>query len=95
MIDVINASTGRNSASETKFPNDILTRKFAFGFETQLMLKDVRLALQQAEDLEIPMFVGGATRMIWQVVNAMRGPHSDYTEVARVLEEWAGVEIKG
>jgi 3-hydroxyisobutyrate dehydrogenase-like beta-hydroxyacid dehydrogenase len=95
MLDVINASTGRNSASLTKFPNDILTRRFNFGFTTALMYKDVRLALQEAEALGVPMFVGGATRTLWQIVNNERGPQSDYTEVARVLEEWSHVEIKG
>ena len=95
MLDVINASTGRNTASESKFPSDVLTRRFNFGFHTKLMYKDVRLALQEAEALGVPMFVGGAVRTLWQIVDHERGSESDYTEVARCLENWANVEIKG
>ena len=51
MIDVINAGTGRNSASETKFPISILPRRFAYGFATGLMEKDVSLCLDEAEAL--------------------------------------------
>lgn len=95
MLDVINASTGRNSASESKFPQAILPRTFDFGFATSLMYKDVRLALQEAEALGVPMGVGSAVRNLWQIANAERGPDSDYTEIVRCVEEWAGVEVKG
>ena len=43
MIDILNVSSGRNSASQDKFPRAVLTRTFDFGFETGLSYKDVRL----------------------------------------------------
>lgn len=93
MIDVINSSTGRNSASETKFPMSILPRRFAYGFATGLMEKDVSLCLDEAEALGVPMFVGHAVKAIWQIAKDELGPESDYTEIIRCLERRAGVEV--
>jgi 3-hydroxyisobutyrate dehydrogenase-like beta-hydroxyacid dehydrogenase len=93
MIDVINAGTGRNSASETKFPISILPRRFAYGFATGLMEKDVSLCLDEAEALHVPMFVGQAVKAIWQLAKDELGPESDYTEIIRCLERRAGVEV--
>jgi 3-hydroxyisobutyrate dehydrogenase-like beta-hydroxyacid dehydrogenase len=93
MIDVINWGTGRNTATETKFPQQILPRTFAQGFATGLMYKDVRLCLEEAEALQVPMWVGSAVRMLWQLANSERGPDSDFTEIVRCVEAWAGVEV--
>ncbi len=86
MIEVINAGTGRNSATETKFPEAILTRRFAYGFATGLMNKDVRLCLEEARALQTPMPIGEAVRAIWQAAEAALGSESDYTEIFRYLE---------
>jgi len=94
MIDVINSGTGRNTATETKFPISILTRKFAYGFATGLMHKDVKLCLAEAEAMGVPMEVGAAVRDIWRLAERELGPDSDYTEIIRCLEERAGVEVK-
>jgi len=93
MIDVINAGTGRNSASETKFPISILPRRFAYGFATGLMEKDVSLCIDEAEALDVPMFVGQAVKAVWQLAKDELGPDSDYTEIIRCLERRAGVEV--
>jgi 3-hydroxyisobutyrate dehydrogenase-like beta-hydroxyacid dehydrogenase len=93
MIDVINSGTGRNSASETKFPLSILPRRFAYGFATGLMEKDVSLCLDEAERLDVPMFIGPAVKAVWQLAKDELGPESDYTEIIRCLERRAGVEV--
>ncbi|HLM13253.1 MAG TPA: NAD(P)-dependent oxidoreductase [Reyranella sp.] len=95
LIDIINASSGRNSASQDKFPRAILPRTFDFGFTTGLSYKDVRLCVEEAEAMGVPMVVGGAVREMLAVTRARFGAGSDFTYIAKVLEEWAGVEIKG
>jgi 3-hydroxyisobutyrate dehydrogenase-like beta-hydroxyacid dehydrogenase len=95
LIDIINASSGRNSASQDKFPRAILPRTFDFGFATGLSYKDVRLCVEEAEAMGVPMVVGGAVREMLAVTRARFGASSDFTYIAKVLEEWAGVEIKG
>jgi 3-hydroxyisobutyrate dehydrogenase-like beta-hydroxyacid dehydrogenase len=95
LIDIINAGSGRNSATQDKFPRSILPGTFDFGFATGLSYKDVRLCVDEAEALGVPMIVGAAVREMLAVTNAKYGADSDFTSIAKVLEEWAGVEIRG
>ena len=95
LIDIINASSGRNSATQDKFPRAILPGTFDFGFTTGLSYKDVRLCIDEAETMGIPMVVGAAVRQMLAVTKARFGADSDFTFIAKVLEEWAGVEIRG
>jgi len=95
LIDIINASSGRNSATQDKFPRAVLPGTFDFGFTTGLSYKDVRLCVDEAETLGVPMVVGAAVREMLAVTKARFGPDSDFTFIAKVLEEWAGVEIRG
>jgi 3-hydroxyisobutyrate dehydrogenase-like beta-hydroxyacid dehydrogenase len=95
LIDIINASSGRNSATQDKFPRAVLPGTFDFGFATGLSYKDVRLCVEEAEALGVPMVVGAAVREMLAITKARFGADSDFTFVAKVLEEWAGVEIRG
>jgi 3-hydroxyisobutyrate dehydrogenase-like beta-hydroxyacid dehydrogenase len=94
LIDIINASSGRNSATQDKFPRTILPGTFDFGFATGLSYKDVRLCVDEAETLGVPMVVGAAVREMLAVTKARFGADSDFTHIAKLLEEWAGVEIR-
>lgn len=95
MLDVINAGSGRNSATQDKFPRSILPGTFDYGFGTGLAFKDVRLCIDEAELLGVPMVVGAAVREMLAITSALYGPGSDYTSICRVLEKWAGVEVRG
>jgi 3-hydroxyisobutyrate dehydrogenase-like beta-hydroxyacid dehydrogenase len=95
LLDIINAGSGRNSATQDKFPRSILPRTFDFGFATGLSYKDVRLCIDEAESMGVPMVVGAAVRQMLAVTNAKYGPTSDFTSMTRVIEEWAGVEVRG
>jgi 3-hydroxyisobutyrate dehydrogenase-like beta-hydroxyacid dehydrogenase len=95
LLDIINVSSGRNTASMDKFPRAVLPGTFDFGFTTELSYKDVRLCVDEAEALGVPMVVGAAVRQMLAITNAKFGPQSDFTSIAKVLEEWAGVEIRG
>jgi 3-hydroxyisobutyrate dehydrogenase-like beta-hydroxyacid dehydrogenase len=93
IVDVLNAGTGRNSASADKFPRFVLPRTFNAGFAIGLFNKDLRLCLEEAEALGVPMAVGTAVRQLF--VNAMdsEGPAADMTEVLKPLERSAGVTV--
>jgi 3-hydroxyisobutyrate dehydrogenase-like beta-hydroxyacid dehydrogenase len=94
MLDVINAGSGRNSATQDKFPRAILPGTFDFGFATGLLYKDVRLCVDEAEALGVPMLLGALVRQMLAVTQAKFGAASDFTSMAKVVEEWAGVEIR-
>ena len=95
MIEVLNASTGRNSHTEDKFPRYVLPRSFDFGFSIGLLHKDVRLALQMADALGVPALVTGTASQVWNVALAEGGPDKDMTTLVTHLERWTGTEIKG
>jgi 3-hydroxyisobutyrate dehydrogenase-like beta-hydroxyacid dehydrogenase len=95
MLDVINSGSGRNSATQDKFPRSILPGTFDYGFSTGLAYKDVRLCIDEAESLGVPMMVGAAVREMLAVTNAVHGGDSDYTSICKVIESWAGVEVRG
>jgi 3-hydroxyisobutyrate dehydrogenase-like beta-hydroxyacid dehydrogenase len=95
LIDIINASSGRNSASQDKFPRAVLPGTFDFGFTTGLSYKDVRLCVDEAEAMGVPMVCGASVRQMLAITNAKFGADSDFTFIAKVLEEWAGVEMRG
>jgi len=95
MIDVINAGSGRTTASDQKFPQSILPRTFDYGFATALMLKDVRLCAAEAKALGCPDEVMNAVLDQWEVTNAEYGGESDFTVIVKMIEKRAGVTIGG
>ncbi len=95
MLDVLNTSTGRNSATQDKFPKSVLPGSFDFGFTTGLSYKDICLCIDEAEALGVPMVVGSAVRQMLAVTKATYGADSDFTSICRVVESWAGVEVRG
>ena len=95
MLDVINASSGRNSATTDKFPRAVLPRTFDFGFATGLSVKDIRLCLQEADALGVPMPVGSAVQQILSITNGLYGPQSDFTSMCKTVEQWGRVEVRG
>jgi len=95
MIDVLNAGSGATNASRDKFPRSILPRTFDYGFATGLMVKDVRLYLDEAKALDVSTEVAEAVARLWEVVIDELGPESDFTEVIKPIEQAAGVVVGG
>jgi 3-hydroxyisobutyrate dehydrogenase-like beta-hydroxyacid dehydrogenase len=93
MIEVLNAGSGATSASRDKFPRAILPRTFDYGFATGLMVKDVRLYLDEAEALGVPTSVAEAVAGLWEATVRDQGPESDFTAVIKPLEQAAGVVV--
>ena len=93
MVDIINVSSGRNSATQEKFPRSILNRRFDYGFTTGLMFKDVRLCLEEIEAMGLDLETAKAVRAVWRKVNDQFGPDSDFTRIVELIERPAGVTV--
>ncbi|MFN3656137.1 MAG: NAD(P)-dependent oxidoreductase [Pseudolabrys sp.] len=93
MIDVINAGSGRTTASDGKFPQSILPRTFNYGFGTALMLKDVRLCFEEAKELDAPRAVMNTVLDQWEATNSEFGGDSDFTNIVKMVERRASVII--
>jgi 3-hydroxyisobutyrate dehydrogenase-like beta-hydroxyacid dehydrogenase len=95
MIEVLNAGSGRNSATQDKFPRSILPRRFDAGFATRLMYKDLKLCMEEAESLGLTLWVASAVRQLWHATFSEIGPDQDFTTIMRYVERTAGVEGRG
>jgi 3-hydroxyisobutyrate dehydrogenase len=80
MLDVVNVSTGRNSATYDKFPNRVLTGTYDTGFHTRLMAKDVRLFNSVAGEVGTGHAVSDAVGALWNACEQAM-PASDFSEI--------------
>jgi 3-hydroxyisobutyrate dehydrogenase-like beta-hydroxyacid dehydrogenase len=94
MLDVINSGTGRNTATEHKFPKIVLPRTFDLGFTNGLMIKDVKLCLSEAATLGVPMQVAEAVMRLLQQACEEIGADADLTTIVQPLERRTGVEVR-
>jgi 3-hydroxyisobutyrate dehydrogenase-like beta-hydroxyacid dehydrogenase len=95
MVDVINSGSGMNTASRDKFPRSVLPRSFDYGFATGLMVKDVRLAIDEMRSLGLNMEVAEAVGRLWEAVLRDQGAESDFTTAIKPIEKAAGVVVGG
>ncbi len=89
MMTAINAGSGRSGASMDKFMKQVLPGTFDFGFPVSSVCKDIGLAIEECEALGLPMFVGNASRMMWNFAGAQNGMQRDMTELVKSVEGWA------
>ena len=80
MLDVLNASTGRNSATVDKFPNRIVPGTFDAGFRTALMAKDLGLYRAAVAAAGTADAVGSVVCDVWRQADAAL-PGSDFTRI--------------
>ncbi len=93
VIDVFNAGTARNSATQDKIKQHVIPRTFTYGFGLGLLNKDIRLCMAEADALGAPMIVGSAVRQLLSIATASEGFDADMTEMVKTVEEWAGVRV--
>jgi len=87
MLEAINASTGRNSTTERKIPQQVLTGAFASGFKLSLMAKDVAIAAGLARDLGLETPYLRETLRLWRAAQKRLPAQADHTEIFRYLEK--------
>lgn len=93
LLSVINASSGRNQATETKYEQFILSRTYASGFGARLMFKDIGIALDLASQQDVTTVLGDALGRLWgEAVDGLEVA-ADHTEVVRYLEQLSAVPL--
>jgi len=94
MLDVINAGSGRNTATEDKYPRCVLPGTFDVGFTAGLMNKDVKLFLSESSALGVPTQVIEAVARLLQLTCDELGSDTDLSTVVRPVEKRAGAEVR-
>jgi 3-hydroxyisobutyrate dehydrogenase len=80
MLEVIDASSGQSAASRDKFPNHVLTGRYAAGFANSLMSKDLKLYLGAVAACGAPSALATVTESVWEQF-AAADPGVDFTRI--------------
>ena len=92
MVDILNASTGMNNSTQKKLKPFVLSRRFDSGFSLELMVKDLSIALGVAREGAVAAPLSTLNRELWAAALAAR-VGEDHTEIARLCERFAGLEL--
>jgi 3-hydroxyisobutyrate dehydrogenase len=85
IVDVLNASTGRNNSTENKLKQFVISESYASGFALDLMAKDIRTADDLAAAIGVPVPLADKTAELWDKAAAALGPGADHTAIDRFL----------
>jgi 3-hydroxyisobutyrate dehydrogenase len=94
-VDVLNQSSGRSFVSESLVPARVLTGQWPRTFRLALLDKDVGIAreLLRETGVEGPML--DLAGELFARARAALGEEADYLEAIRLVEDQAGVELRG
>ena len=93
MLRAINAGTGNNTATQTMFPKAVLDRSFHYGAAMHILEKDIDLAIEQGEELGVPMWVCQAVRLMFKHAIMAGSPTDDLTTMVQFVERNANFEM--
>lgn len=94
MAKIIGVSTGASWQLANQFPLRAFKGNFQPGFMTDLLYKDLGLALDLAAENTTPVVMTALTRQMFEMARAEGFGREDYTSVLKVLEKTAGVEVR-
>lgn len=80
VLDVVNRSTGQNTASRDKFPKRIVTETYDGGFAAAMMAKDVRLYLEEVRGLASAETIATEIETLWSALDKSE-PGADFTRI--------------
>jgi 3-hydroxyisobutyrate dehydrogenase-like beta-hydroxyacid dehydrogenase len=93
MLEIINAGDASCSATRNKFPRSILPRRFDFGARMAITVKDISLAVEEAQELGGSMWIGQVAQQIWKFALSLGGADRDGTPLITYLGPWARVKV--
>jgi 3-hydroxyisobutyrate dehydrogenase-like beta-hydroxyacid dehydrogenase len=85
MIEVLDGASGRSAATNDKFPNHVLTGRYASGFTNSLMTKDLQLYLDAVAGRGSRSTIGIVTAAVWAQF-ASEEPDADFTRIYPFVE---------
>ncbi|GAC1350716.1 MAG: NAD(P)-dependent oxidoreductase [Ktedonobacteraceae bacterium] len=94
MAKIIGVSSGASWQLANQFPLRAFNGSFQPGFMTDLLHKDLGLALDLAAENQTPVAMTALTRQMYEMARAAGYGREDYTSLLKVLEGMAGVEVR-
>ena len=86
MCDVINVSTGMNTATLDKIPHQVVTNRFNAGFSNSLLLKDISLYLEGCDEAGITGDISRTVVQLWDNF-VTSSPNDDATGLFRYTDK--------
>jgi len=93
MLDVINASSGRSFITTDKVPQCVMPRTFPPRFATELLLKDMKLGVEEALASDAPLWMMPAALEFIATAMDETGRSEDYASLIRYFESRAKIEV--
>ncbi len=93
MLEILNNSAARSGLIAFKAPY-VFNRNFETNFSVKWMHKDIGLMLESGNDLQVPLPLTGLTEQMFRAALACGYGEEDICSTIKVLEAWAGVEVK-
>ncbi len=90
MLDVVNASSGRNAATEGLIKNQVLSGKFSAGFALRLMAKDTGIAADLARHAGFDGALPSSVAKRWQDAHEKLPGDADMTAFFKFAESQLG-----
>jgi 3-hydroxyisobutyrate dehydrogenase len=82
-----------NNSTQAKFKQHVLSGSYQSGFALDLMVKDIGIALDVANDLDVDVPFAQLCQEIWKAAQKDLGPGHDHTEVAKYSAKTAEVAL--
>lgn len=97
VLEAFNAGSARSFVTEVRIPNFVLKGDFSFrgGMAMELIVKDLATACGIGKDYGVPMFIANLMHQLLMRIAGEIGAKTPNIAVAKALEQWAGVEVRG
>lgn len=85
IIDVLNASTGKNNSTDVKMKQFVISESFASGFSLALMAKDLRIAADLSKFVGLDASNAETVARIWEQAKGELDKNADHTAIYRYI----------
>jgi 3-hydroxyisobutyrate dehydrogenase len=85
IIDVLNASTGKNNSTDVKMKQFVISESFASGFSLALMAKDLRIAADLSKRVGLDDSNAETIASLWEEAREQLDRDADHTAIYRFL----------
>lgn len=90
IVDVLNASTGKNNSTDVKMKQFVISESFASGFSLALMAKDLRIAADLSKIVGVDPSNAETIAKLWEAARESLDRGADHTAIYRFIEAEAG-----
>lgn len=94
LLDVISSSAGRNFAIDVKFPSNVMQRNFTPGFSTDLLKKDMEIALSLGKEEKVPLSLSQLASQFITIAQQKGYGNQDHTALIQFFEELTGSKVQ-